>query len=142
MTRSLELCDHLGDGIHKLRDGRIWQYVPDFDWRLVRENMGSSSLYDHLVPDVDVVEDQNGDGKPSLVQIVCHTLDIKVEDVSVDVPLTTYGLDSLSAASLSFALRPLVSISQLQLLADLTIKDIQARIDDIVDTQPSSGQLP
>ena len=104
--------------------------------------MGSSSLYDHLVPDVDVVEDQNGDGKPSLVQIVCHTLDIKVEDVSMDVPLTTYGLDSLSAASLSFALRPLVSISQLQLLADLTIKDIQARIDDIVDTQPSSRQLP
>ncbi len=103
--------------------------------------MGSSSLYDHLVPDVaDVVEDQGGDGKPSLVQIVCHTLDMKVEDVSVDVPLTTYGLDSLSAASLSFALRSLVSISQLQLLADLTIKDIQAKIDDAMDAQLSSGE--
>ena len=141
LTKSLELCDHLGDGIHKLRDGRIWQYIPDFDWRLVRENMGSSSLYDHLEPRIaDDAKDQGEDGMPSLVDIVCRTLDIKVEDVSLEVPLTTYGLDSLSAASLSFALRPLLSISQLQLLADLTIKDIQAKVDDVMDARSSFGR--
>ena len=47
----------------------------------------------------------------------------------MDVPLTTYGLDSLTAAALSFELRPLLAISQVQLLADLTIKDLQDRLE-------------
>ena len=107
--------------------------------------MGSSHLYDHLVPDADEsAMGEDGDGKVSLVQIVCRTLDIKAEDVSEDVPLTSYGLDSLSAASLSFALRPLLSISQLQLLADLTIKDLRAKIEDATDagTPPTGTSQP
>ncbi|TBU55410.1 polyketide synthase [Dichomitus squalens] len=136
-----ELCDHIGDGIQKLRDGPVWQYVPSFDWRAVQDNMGSSPMYDHLVPD-DGGESapQDGDGKPSLTQIVCGILDMKEEDVSPDVPLTSYGLDSLSAASLSFALRPIVAVSQLQLLADLTVRDLLLRIDDAAAT--SSPEAP
>ncbi|KAI1783602.1 ketoacyl-synt-domain-containing protein [Ganoderma leucocontextum] len=129
-----ELCDYIGDGIRKLHHGpgRPWQYIPDFNWRAVRENMGPSKLYDHLVPQ-DTSEggraQQDASGSQSLVQIVCRVLDLKVEDVSADVPLTAYGLDSLSAASLSYALRPLLAVSQFQLLADVTIKDLQTKLD-------------
>ena len=105
-------------------------------------------MYDHLVPsDSDDVATQDGGGKPSLLQIVCRILDMKEEDVSPDVPLTSYGLDSLSAASLSFALRPIVSVSQLQLLADLTVKDLLERVEEAAvestpDQPPANSPPP
>ena len=116
----------------------MWQYVPDFDWRVVRDNMGPSQLYDYLAAQQQQQQQGGiGDGtqtggtadRPSLLQIVCKVLDLQEADVSPDVPLTAYGLDSLSAAALSFALRSLLAVSQLQLLADLAISDLQARID-------------
>lgn len=92
--------------------------------------MGSSPLFDHLVP----LEDANGVSLSSLcaplsiLQAVCDILDMDLNDVSPEVPLTSYGLDSLSAAALSFSLRPLLSVSQIQLLSDVTIRDIEARL--------------
>ncbi|KAI0737725.1 KR domain-containing protein [Daedaleopsis nitida] len=120
-----EVCDYVGDGIMKLREGAtVWQYIPDLDWRAVRfaDDGRSHQVYGHLVP----TEEQEavalgGDKKVSLSQIVCQVLDLKVDDVSIDVPLTSYGLDSLYAAALSFALRPILTISQIQLLADVTM---------------------
>lgn len=98
-------------------------------------------MYDHLVPqEGDDIETQDGGGNPSLLQIVCRILDMKEEDITLEVPLTTYGLDSLSAASLSFALRPIVTVSQLQLLADLTVKDLLARVEDAT-VQSAPDQL-
>ncbi|EJF59192.1 ketoacyl-synt-domain-containing protein [Dichomitus squalens LYAD-421 SS1] len=138
-----ELCDYIGDGIRKVRadPGSVWQYIPDFDWRAVRDNMGPSKLYDHLVPKESSEDEEgnegDGSGAPSLVQTVCRVLDLKVEDVSLDVPLTAYGLDSLSAASLSYALRSLLAISQIQLLADVTIKDLQTKLEG-VDEPPEA----
>ncbi|KAH9933653.1 ketoacyl-synt-domain-containing protein [Epithele typhae] len=130
-----DLCDCIGDGILKLRDAPVWQYVPGFDWRAVRDGMGPSHLYDHLVP-ADAPSDSQDAGagadrdRPTaLVQTVCRVLDVKEAEASVDVPLTTYGLDSLSAAALSFALRPLVAVTQVQLLADLTMKDLLAKLE-------------
>ena len=92
--------------------------------------MGPSYLYDHLVPnkEVDSLSDQRMDMATSLLEIVCRILGLKAEEISIDVPLTTYGLDSLSAAALSFALRPLLVVSQVQLLVDVTIRDLQARL--------------
>ena len=125
-----ELCHYLGDGIRKLREGPVWQYIPDFDWRVVSDNMGPSQLYDHLVQhDDEESSEDSANSKPSLLHIVCKVLDLQEADVSPDVPLTSYGLDSLSASSLSYALRSIVSVSQLQLLADLTIADLQSRMD-------------
>ena len=108
----------------------MWQYIPDFDWRVVQDSIGTSQLYDDLVPasDAHVVGSAEGQ-QTSLVEVVCRVLDLDLEEVSMDVPLTTYGLDSLTAAALSFALRPLLAISQVQLLADLTIKDLQDRLE-------------
>ena len=50
------------------------------------------------------------------------------EDLSDDVPLTQYGLDSLSASYLSYQLAPVMAISQIQLLADVTLKQLQERM--------------
>ena len=92
--------------------------------------MGPSYLYDHLVPKKaeQSLTDWCEDMATSLLEIVCRILALKAEEISIDVPLTTYGLDSLSAAALSFALRPLLVVSQVQLLVDVTIRDLQARL--------------
>ena len=117
----------------KLRGGHPggWQYVPDFDWAAVKDNMGPSYLYDHLVPQdaADSIETQSADASASVLQVVCRVMALKEEEISTEVPLTTYGLDSLSAAAVSFALRPFLVVSQVQLLADLTIKDLQQRAE-------------
>ncbi|KAI0068519.1 ketoacyl-synt-domain-containing protein [Artomyces pyxidatus] len=126
---SRQLCDYIYDGIRLLRKSRISIYIPAFDWDVLRANMGDSSMYAHLLRG-DSPSD-TGDAAPlSLNKIVSQVLDIAEEDLSPDVPLTSYGLDSLSAASLSYALRPLLAISQLQLLADVNLRQLQSRCDD------------
>ena len=93
--------------------------------------MGPSQLYDHLVLQRD---SDNGKlshdtlGPSSILKAVCDVLDLKQDDVSREVPLTSYGLDSLSAAALSFALRSILSVSQIQLLSDMTIQHLEARL--------------
>ena len=132
LSESAELCGYIGDGILRLREGGVWQYIPDFNWTLVRDGMGPSHLYDRLVPATSTEDNSpelEADKHAILLQTVCRVLDLHMADVSVDVPLTTYGIDSLSAAALSFALRPLFAISQVQLLADISIKDLEARLD-------------
>ena len=116
----------------KLRDGPVQQHIPDFDWRVIRDNLGPDPLYDHLVPADESDEATDGgqptDKRTSLFDVVCRVLELRPDEASVDVPLTSYGLDSVSAATLSFALRPLLVISQVQLLADITIKELQSRV--------------
>ena len=92
--------------------------------------MGASKLFEHLVPIDDEDAATQANEQESLIGIVCRILDLKEEDISLAVPLTNYGLDSLSASALSFALRPLLAISQLQLLADISIQDLQLRIEE------------
>ena len=93
--------------------------------------MGASPLFDDLVPAQDAdAEDVSAEKSSSnLKDVVCKILDVAQEDLSLDVPFTSYGLDSLSAAALSYALRPFITISQLQLLADLSLKELQARME-------------
>lgn len=86
-------------------------------------------MYDDLVPNDGPDEDDSNSVQPqSLKSIVCRVLDVSEADLSPDVPFTSYGLDSLSAASLSHSLAPIISISQIQLLADLTLRQIEDRL--------------
>lgn len=101
-------------------------------------------MYNHLVIENDSFLLSDHDGKPeTLDDIICRVLEIEPNDLSSDVPLTAYGLDSLSAASLSYALRPLLTISQLQLLADITVGQIKARlaIDEERTDEPERHDL-
>ena len=122
----------LGDGSPSL-----WQYVPDLDWHAVRTHMGPSQLYDVLAPPSDAnnapVANTGEGAADAVLRTVCRVLDVGAGEASVDVPLTAYGLDSLSASALSHALRPLLMVSQVQLLANVTIKDLQKRVtQDVV----------
>ncbi|TFK49392.1 hypothetical protein OE88DRAFT_1662947 [Heliocybe sulcata] len=139
MTAS-ELCACLGDGIQKLRGGTIWQYVPSFDWQKVAVNMGLSRTFEHLLPETSVTVSEDTPGSSSVKDIVCKILEVAPDDLAPDVPLTAYGLDSLSATSLSSALAPIVAISQIQLLADVTLQQLEARVEETGSVKSSPGE--
>ncbi|KAJ7629671.1 KR domain-containing protein [Mycena polygramma] len=131
---SREFCDHLGLALQRFRDRPYNTYIPSFDWKSVSRNLGPSAMYDHLVP-VDIETGDNPEEPASkskgITDIICDALSLAIEDLSPEVPLTSYGLDSLSASTLSYALRPLlqVQISQIQLLADMTLNELNTRLE-------------
>ena len=141
-----EFLLYMEDAIRKVRDGPIAQYIPDFNWSLVHEHMGPSPMFNDLVPakalsdgarDHKDTESAAGDVK----SIVCKVLDIAHEDISADVPFTSYGLDSLSAAVLSYSLRPFISISQIQLLAYITLQELEERVAQKTPAKVSTLRL-
>ena len=139
----LGICDFLEDGIRKLADGPFWQYIPDLNWDLVQRHLGSSTLFEHLIGmNTDEALERNVDSGKSMTDIVIELLDVEPSEFCVDVPFTAYGLDSLSAARLAFALRPYVTISQLQLLSDISLSDLQARIDTVENEQAVKESHP
>ncbi|KAK0189610.1 KR domain-containing protein [Armillaria mellea] len=133
---SRQLCDCLEDGLKKLRSEPFWLYIPDLSWADVQTFCGSSPLYNHLVPpQAASSEDTTTNYKVSVEELVCHSLNISNEEISPEVPLTAYGLDSLSASRLSLALRPILTITQLQLLGDVSIQDLW----DLVEKNSDHG---
>ncbi|EED85042.1 predicted protein [Postia placenta Mad-698-R] len=135
-----DLCAYIEDVILRLRDGPVWQYIPAFDWNAVSASMGPSSMYNHIVDAsaLDVQGQPAPDKAEGLRDIVSRLLDIASEDLSLDVPLTAYGLDSLTAASLSFALRDLLPISQIQLLSGMTLANLLTLLSARLAQNPSS----
>lgn len=127
----------------KIHDRPFNLYVPDFDWNRIYKLSGPSFLYDHLVTSTsdstDGVAVEAEDPSTAISRIICEQLGIDTEDLSRSVPLTSYGLDSLSAARLSFALKPHVVVTQLQLLGDVTVDDVLARVEV---TPKSSEDVP
>jgi aryl carrier-like protein len=129
---SPELCLFIRDGLKKLESGPVGLYVPDVNFDAIEKHMGKSPVYAHLV----TADASNGDDKSdqlSPTSVILKVLDLAAEDFSPEVPLTTYGLDSLSAARLSFQLRSLVQVTQMQLLAHMTLNDIMAKISVAVE---------
>ncbi|EPQ52402.1 polyketide synthase, partial [Gloeophyllum trabeum ATCC 11539] len=126
-----ELCSQLEDGLLILAERPIWQYVPHLDWNTIALNMGRSKIFNHLISDeyVSIRAADSLSSPTTLRGVICQVLEIAMEDLSPDVPLTSYGLDSLSAASLSSALLPFVKVSQIQLLADVTIRQLETRME-------------
>jgi acyl transferase domain-containing protein/aryl carrier-like protein len=123
-----DICNYIADGLFKLNDGPLDQYVPPFDWNVVKENLGPSQMYDYMALNKNSIVADDEDPRAALQNLVLQFVDVSVEDFSVEVPLTAYGLDSISAGRLAFALRPLVTVSQMQLLADWSLLDLEARI--------------
>lgn len=103
-------------------------YIPDLKWDLLQRYAGSSALYDHLVKHalVEGTADTRESISDTLQNVALEHLSVLAEDFSAEIPFTSYGLDSLSASKLSFAFKPYVTISQLQLLADLSLNDVHA----------------
>ncbi|KAJ7842961.1 polyketide synthase [Mycena olivaceomarginata] len=132
---SQEICLCLEDGLLRMQQGeRISVYVPNLDWNAI-SSVSQSPLYNHLVK-LHATEDdlQLEDPYQVLREIVLKFVEASEEEFEQNVPLTAYGLDSLSAARLSTGLKPYLAITQIQLLGDLSLDDLVSRMGDIKHT--------
>lgn len=121
----------MADGIRKLSSTSFGIYIPSIDWDILTKFLGPSPLYNHLLTGSHMTTSETVvKNDTSLVDIVLEYLDVSAEDFSPDVPLTTYGLDSIFAARLTHALRPYIAITQVQLLADISFNDLKGRIEE------------
>lgn len=106
-------------------------YIPNMDWDALHNSVSASTIYNHLVKFKAVLEEVAAEDATQLLQdIVLRFLDVSPEEFQHEVPLTSYGLDSLSAARLANSLKPYMTISQMQLLGDLSLEDIAAKMGD------------
>ncbi|KAJ7046113.1 polyketide synthase [Mycena alexandri] len=138
-----EICLCLEDGLLRMKDERISVYVPNLNWNAIHNSVSESPLYNHLVK-LYVTDDELEVEDPyrALQEIVLKFVDAAEEEFEPNVPLTWYGLDSLSAARMSTALKPYVAITQIQLLSDLSLDDLVLRIRDTRRTtveEPAEG---
>ncbi|KAJ7066919.1 hypothetical protein C8F01DRAFT_1340925 [Mycena amicta] len=105
------------------------RYIPNLDWGVTDRSIGMPKLGKHLIlhaTDTRDIELQAVEETPQsrAARIVQSILNVSALDFDADVPLTSYGIDSLSAGRLSFALRSIAQVTQLQLLADNSLSDI------------------
>ncbi|KAJ7325468.1 hypothetical protein DFH08DRAFT_787573 [Mycena albidolilacea] len=141
-----QLCDYLKDGILSLYGGTSDQiYIPQFDWEELQVRLGASPMFHHLL------RTQKSEATPSVEtsstassirQMIIRTLDVEESDFFPEIPLTSYGLDSLSAGRLSFLLKPHLAVTQLQLLADMTFDDLCGRIQStpVASIEPGAAR--
>ncbi|KAJ7123111.1 hypothetical protein C8R44DRAFT_735702 [Mycena epipterygia] len=123
-----------------LQGARFHRYLPHLDWETLDNAHGMPLLGRHLVPSNDpnstaLVDNPKGDdAQLSIARIIQQNLNIPSSDFTHSVPLSAYGLDSLSASRISFLLRPFVQISQIQLLADISLNDLLEKVGEPLDT--------
>ncbi|KAH9841048.1 uncharacterized protein C8Q71DRAFT_890608 [Rhodofomes roseus] len=124
-----ELNNCIEDGILLLAREPVGVYVPNLKWDLVRQHLGPSLLYDYLA-------DSNPRPAPSRTQqmsrddllfIVLQHVDVPADFFSPDAPLSRYGMDSLSAGRLAYALKNVVTVSSMQLLGGLSFAELHLR---------------
>ncbi|EGN93606.1 hypothetical protein SERLA73DRAFT_97544 [Serpula lacrymans var. lacrymans S7.3] len=106
------------------------RYIPHLNWEAMDGTHGMSKIGKHLVPakSQSATRASAKSHIDGMADMICSALGILPNDFSAEVPLTTYGLDSLSASRLSFILRPIVEVTQIQLLADLSLNDIWRKV--------------
>jgi hypothetical protein len=122
------VCSWIADGLLKLSQGnRAALYIPDLSWKLAQEDLGLSSMIQHLV--AFEVSGQAGEREErlSVLDIVLDLLNVNPSDFSPEVPFTAYGLDSLGATRISEAIRSFANISQMQLLGGMTWKQLEGK---------------
>ncbi|KAJ7157757.1 putative polyketide synthase [Mycena filopes] len=133
----------LDDAISKFQNGaRFHRYFPNIDWQTLDRTHGMPRMGAHLVHSTS--GDAAAPSESEIVKasrIIQNVLNISEHDFDVEVPLTWYGVDSLSAGRLSFALRSIAEVTQLQLLADASLADIIRKFsrslpDSVLAEQP------
>lgn len=141
LTSEIEMCLSIGDALKKLAAGeRCSRYLPEIDWNAAERGLGLPSSCVHLITHGQTTgpsDDQHNKRNTKIgendeiLQRILECLDIATTDFSPELPLTSFGLDSLSATKVSQLLRPYVSISQMQLLGGITWPQILDRMDDL-----------
>ncbi|KAJ7628955.1 acyl transferase domain-containing protein [Roridomyces roridus] len=129
----------LDDAISKFQRGvRFRRYLPNLDWTALERGLGMTKLGMHLLQSSRNTTEIDSTSTSETVtakitKVIQNVLNVSSEDFDADVPLTSYGIDSLAAGRLSFALRSWVQITQLQLLADISLNRI---IDNLLESSP------
>lgn len=139
----------LNDGmrLHLTGTHQFDTYIPDFDWTKVAAafSTGSLRLIGPVLPNEALKLETNDaeNTEERLMALVRGQLGIPEKDLSPDVPLITYGLDSLSSSRLSLALNKQfgLQMTQIQLLANISTKDLLLRLGSISDNSGDNGTV-
>ncbi|KAJ7215617.1 hypothetical protein C8J57DRAFT_1538168 [Mycena rebaudengoi] len=101
-----------------------------------------SKLGLHLVPSVGDLEVHAQNEPPVVIasRIIQDVLNIGDGEFDVDVPLSSYGVDSLAAGRLSFALQSIMQVSQIQLMANNSLSDLMRKFSQ--SSRPSEQSVP
>ncbi|KAJ7364509.1 hypothetical protein DFH08DRAFT_1073196 [Mycena albidolilacea] len=132
----------LEDGLRKLDHEPFDRYIPDVDWNHIDANFILPMACRHLTvmpsrrSTVDKTIQRKSDRE--ILTRVLELLEVSQSDFDTNQPLTTYGLDSISAAKLSSIIHPYASVSQIQLLGGISWAQIMAASDH-VPTSDSTG---
>ncbi|KAK7044317.1 polyketide synthase [Favolaschia claudopus] len=132
-----EICLCLEDGLLRMHNGqRISLYIPDLHWNSIQTLMTNPpSLYAHLVKiNSSQHKSEVEDPYEVLQELTLKFIDVSSDDFAHNVPLTSYGLDSLAAAKLSTALRPYMAVTQIQLLGDISLEDLVLKMQQTEQT--------
>jgi hypothetical protein len=94
----------LDDAICLYQSGaRFQRYIPNVDWEAMDRTLGMTRVGAHLVrsrsQEIPVASESVESQASTIVRSV---LNISEDDFDVNMPLTSYGLDSLSASRLSY----------------------------------------
>ena len=106
-------------------DGKTFsQLIPFLPWDIIDSYTKLPNSCRHLIPHNDHLPSRpdapDEGGHVEALNFVLGVLGVSMDDFSPEVPLTTYGLDSIGAAKLAAGLRPHISVSQMQLLGGIT----------------------
>lgn len=118
-----DLCASFGDALLELKRGaRFSNYIPNILWNLLERNLGLPAMARHLIIQNQSTESSSRplSGLDQVLDTILELLDVSKEDFLPIMPFTSFGLDSLGATKVSTALRPYVSISQMQLLGGIS----------------------
>jgi thioesterase domain-containing protein/aryl carrier-like protein len=69
-----------------------------------------------------------GDDAMTAANVLIDLLGVDPSDFSPDIPLRSYGLDSLGATRLAAALKPYMDVTQLQLMGETTWTELLAKL--------------
>ncbi|KAJ6492315.1 hypothetical protein C8R45DRAFT_825292 [Mycena sanguinolenta] len=130
-----ELILWVDDAFAKHQAGaRFSRYMPSMPWEAFSRAPGDMpvAIGGHLIPSPkdDNTEPAEGGGddvvslQDQVEWVIRTALNVDKERFDPDVPLTSYGLDSLSAGRLSFSIRSLIKVTQLQLLGGNSLADL------------------
>ncbi|KAJ6555066.1 hypothetical protein B0H10DRAFT_1967879 [Mycena sp. CBHHK59/15] len=100
----------LEDALRKLDESPFTRYIPD-----VSRTPGDQTVLTGS-PHTAVSSKSPQEQREEIFLRVLELLEVEAVDFDAEQPLTTYGLDSISAARLASILRPFAPFSQLQLL--------------------------
>ncbi|KAJ7467711.1 hypothetical protein FB451DRAFT_1092851 [Mycena latifolia] len=116
------LWGFLEDALRKLDESPFTRYIPD-----VSRMPGDQTVLPGS-PHTAVSSKSPQEQREEIFLQVLELLEVEAVDFDAEQPLTTYGLDSISAARLASILRPFATFSQLQLLGGITWSEMESEL--------------